>query len=152
MAQLSTPAPLLERLLSPHHAPLEGAAGTLDSYSVFPVPDMPRIGRHTEPRPFHKSAPGYDMKTLRRQLDAMAGELEERFALQAALYRQNESLWAFAESLLRLNQQYGEQTGRQLTVLQTRFRLLQGERVGVCVQMVEAQVSLSPMPLAAAPV
>jgi hypothetical protein len=107
--------------------------------SLFPVPKAPKIGRHKEPRPFHKAAPGYDMKTLRKQLDKMYIELEDRYEIQRALYSQNEQLWGYANSLLELNAVYKTQTDEQLSKMHNRFQLLQDEREGVCVALVEAQ-------------
>lgn len=161
MSQLLTPGGALQdRLLSgarggtPYHTSRPGAPPAADmdkaadmdtgAMGVFSVPAVPRIGRHQEPRPFHKAAPGYDMKTLRRQLDAMGAELHERYALQAALYGQNEQLWAYAEGLLRLNQVYGEQTGAQLAQLHSRFQLLQDQRAEICLKMIDAQVRPPP--------
>lgn len=109
--------------------------------SLFPVPRVPKIGRHKEPRPFHKSAPGYDMKTLRRQLEGMYEDLEERYLLQRALYSQNEQLWAYAASLLELNRSYSTQTAEHLGKLHNRFQLLQDERESICMRLIEAQVS-----------
>lgn len=112
-----------------------------DTTGVFEVPPVPRVGRHPEPRPFHRSTPGYDMKTIRGQLDSMRGELEGRYSLQAALYAQNEKLWEYSADLLGVSRQYGLQTERQLALLHDHFQLVQNERENICLQLVDAKVS-----------
>jgi hypothetical protein len=71
---------------------------------VFYIPKIPDIVKVPEPGPPRKPPPaGYDMKTLRRQLDFFNDQLEERTEVQALLYQQNEQLWVYIQDLLESN-------------------------------------------------
>jgi hypothetical protein len=73
------------------------ASETLD----FHVPAMPNIINIPEPLPPRKiPSSGYDVKTLRRQVDFLTSELHDREEKHITLYRQNRQLWIYTQDLV----------------------------------------------------
>ena len=79
------------------------------------------------------------MKTLRKQLESVYADLDERYALQQSLYEQNEKLWEYTQSLLELNKKYGTQTMAHIEKIKTEFGHLKGEREQMTTKLEEAQ-------------
>lgn len=71
---------------------------------LFYIPRMPNIIKVPGPQaPRKPPPPGYDMRTLRRQLEFLTIEIEEKEATQQQLYQQNEQLWSYIQDLLDAN-------------------------------------------------
>ena len=67
----------------------------------FHVPRMPQIVEVPEPRPPRKPPiTGYDVKTLRKQVDFLQGEIRDREDKHELLYQQNRELWDYTHTLL----------------------------------------------------
>ncbi len=76
-----------------HYRPGAGA-----SFHIPPVPHMERV---PEPKPL-KRAPvvGYDVKTLKRQVEFLQQEITERERVHAQVYLQNEEMWKYIRDLI----------------------------------------------------
>ena len=96
---------------------------------VFIIPNVPELTKVPEPRPLKRAPPpGYDMRTLRKQLDFLYAEIDERTETQALLYRQNEELWNYTQSLLEANKVNVSTMRSQVTCLHDELRTLHDER------------------------
>ena len=71
---------------------------------LFYIPKVPELTKVPDPQP-PKKAPltGYDMRTLRKQIDFLQNEIQERMETQQLLYKQNEELWNYAQTLNQCN-------------------------------------------------
>lgn len=71
---------------------------------LFFIPKVPELTKVPDPQP-PKKAPltGYDMRTLRKQIDYLQTEIQERMETQQLLYKQNEELWNYAQTLNQCN-------------------------------------------------
>jgi len=71
---------------------------------LFYVPTVPTIIKVPEPKPpVRPPPPGYDMRTLRKQLEYLNNEITDKVETQSLLYRQNEQLWCYIQELLEAN-------------------------------------------------
>lgn len=72
---------------------------------LFEVPPFPTtIKKLVEPRDFRLSRlppPGYDMRTLRKQVDSLLMEIESCAKAQEEVYFQNQVLWDYLKTLYR---------------------------------------------------
>ena len=71
---------------------------------LFYIPKVPELTKVPDPQP-PKKAPltGYDMRTLRKQIEFLQTEIQERMETQQLLYKQNEELWNYAQTLNQCN-------------------------------------------------
>lgn len=67
--------------------------------SIFILPSPPKIKKITQPTPWKRINPGYDMRTLRKQIEEIRNEIIQRFELQGLLYNENEVLWNYLKEL-----------------------------------------------------
>lgn len=71
---------------------------------VFFIPQIPDISQVMEPLPPRRPPPaGYDMKTLRKQLEFLQEEVQERTQNYNGLCLQNQQLWNYVQELLEAN-------------------------------------------------
>ena len=71
---------------------------------LFYVPTVPTLVKVPEPKPpVRPPPPGYDMRTLRKQLEYLSSEIADKVETQSLLYRQNEQLWCYIQELLEAN-------------------------------------------------
>lgn len=68
------------------------------------LPLLPVLQKVPPPTMAQRQAPGFDMRTLRKQLDALYSEAEERYRQQTVLYDQNQTLFQYLQQLLKANQ------------------------------------------------
>jgi hypothetical protein len=80
---------------------LISAVGTAPQLEL-PLP--PALQKCPAPSATRRQAPGFDMRTLRKQLDALHAELDERYRQQTALFDQNQALFHYLQQLLKANQ------------------------------------------------
>ena len=97
---------------------------------VFYIPKVPELTKVPDPKP-PKKAPlaGYDMRTLRKQIDYLQSEIEDRTETQQLLYRQNEELWGYSRSLLECNKTNALLMRKQVKTLHDELRKLHQERL-----------------------
>ena len=71
---------------------------------LFYIPKVPELTKVPDPQP-PKKAPltGYDMRTLRKQIEFLQNEIQERMETQQLLYKQNEELWNYTQTLNQCN-------------------------------------------------
>lgn len=71
---------------------------------LFFVPQLPNLTKVPEPKaPKRPPPPGYDMRTLRKQVEHLSEEIHEKQEIQSLLYHQNEQLWRYIQELLESN-------------------------------------------------
>ena len=68
------------------------------------LPLLPVLEKVPTPAAIKRQAPGFDMRTLRKQLDVVYAEVEERHRQQSLLYDQNHTLFQYLQKLLHTNQ------------------------------------------------
>jgi predicted nucleic acid-binding Zn-ribbon protein len=103
---------------------------------VFVIPQVPELtkvpefNKHTSSSSSasNRLTPGYDMRTLRKQLEGLVAEIEERTHTQHLLYRQNEELWAYTQTLMEANKVNVQTMQQQMHQLHSELRELHAER------------------------
>ena len=96
---------------------------------IFTIPDVPDLTKVPEPRPLKRApAPGYDMRTLRKQLDFLYTEIDERSESQALIFRQNQELWDYTQLLLQANKTNVNTMRSQVASLHDELRTVHEER------------------------
>lgn len=69
------------------------------------IPPLPPMVAIPKPKPVKKLPPvGYDMRSLRKQMDILYNEIEDRAKWQDLVFKQNDALWNYTASLLESNQ------------------------------------------------
>ena len=69
------------------------------------IPALPKMISIPKPKPVKKLPPvGYDMRSLRKQMDILYVEIEDRAKWQDVVFKQNDDLWNYTASLLESNQ------------------------------------------------
>lgn len=109
---------------------------------VFHIPKVPELTRIPDPKP-PKKAPlaGYDMRTLRKQIDFLQGEIEDRTTTQELLYKQNEELWGYSRSLLECNKANALLMRNQVKTLHDELKGLHQERLILASKLESAENS-----------
>lgn len=109
---------------------------------VFHIPKVPELTKVPDPKP-PKKAPlaGYDMRTLRKQIDFLQGEIEDRTVTQELLYKQNEELWGYSRSLLECNKTNALLMKGQVKSLHDELRGLHQERLILASKLESAENS-----------
>lgn len=96
---------------------------------VFFLPRAPDLVKVSEPAPPRRPPPpGYDMKTLRKQLDYLQQEINERADSQRQVCSQNEQLWQYVEDLLQANQFNAAQMREHVNRINEELRRAHKER------------------------
>jgi len=109
---------------------------------LFHLPTFPDLERMPPPKELPKlPPPGYDMRTLRRQVDALQSELEQRIDGQADLYVQNERLWDYMDSLLDANRLNSERLKDHVGLLHRELFALHRERFRLATALKDARDS-----------
>lgn len=99
---------------------------------VFYIPRVPNITKVPEPkRPSRPPPPGYDMRTLRKQLEHLNEEFEEREHTQGLLYTQNEQLWAYIQELLEANKANAQLMRGEVVKLHVELKNAHRERFNI---------------------
>ncbi len=106
---------------------------------IFPVSPLPMLKQYAEPKPFHKNAPGYDMKTLRKQIDTIQLELNNRLELYNEIYNENNMLWNYTQELVQLNNNYGKYTINETNKMKLRFDDIFSEKENLANKLIEYQ-------------
>ena len=74
------------------------------SFPQLHIPQLPNIIAVPTPKPVKRLPPvGYDMRTLRKQMEALYVEIEERSNWQNVIFEQNEELVQYTSLLLESN-------------------------------------------------
>ena len=109
---------------------------------AFYIPKVPELTKVPDPKP-PKKAPlaGYDMRTLRKQIDYLQSEIEDRTETQQLLYRQNEELWGYSRSLLECNKTNAVLMKNQVKTLHDELRNLHQERLILTTKLESAENS-----------
>lgn len=111
---------------------------------LFHLPAFPNISRIQAPQGLRKlPPPGYDMRTLRKQVDVLQEELEDRIESQSDLYEQNEQLWAYMDTLMDANKINSERLRDHVGLLHRELYALHRERFRLAAKLREARDSAS---------
>jgi hypothetical protein len=99
---------------------------------VFYIPRVPNIVKVPEPAPPKRQPPaGYDMRTLRKQLEFLTVEIEEREDTQNLLYTQNEQLWSYIQDLMEANKANAQLMRGEVLKLHTELKNAHKERFNI---------------------
>lgn len=109
---------------------------------IFHIPSVPQltiVPNAKQPR----KAPlaGYDMKTLRKQIEYLQSEIEDRTDTQQLLFKQNQELWSYCRSLLESNQTNAGLMKRQVRALHDELCQLHIERLSLAEKLENAEHS-----------
>ena len=131
---------------------------------------MPKLMKLAEPQPMKRIAPGYDMRTLRKQVscyiymlwyvpsvhssfyhflehicklkvDAMHTEVAIRVDLQEKLYYQNDTMFTYVADLLKAQKKNARTMKTHVVSLQDELYTLQQERAVLVEKITEAQTT-----------
>jgi hypothetical protein len=104
-------------------------ANNISTVPLFHIPQIPELTKVPPPPP-PKKAPisGYDMRTLRKQVDFLHSEIEERTETQSLLYKQNEELWNYTNLLLEANKNNALIVRDQVHNLHNELKQLHSDR------------------------
>jgi hypothetical protein len=72
--------------------------------NLFSIPPSPKLRKITEPNPLSRMTPGYDMRTIRKQVEQLRQEVVSHVEVQGSLYNQNEILWNYLKDLVSSNE------------------------------------------------
>lgn len=109
---------------------------------IFYIPKVPELTKVPDPKPPRKAPlAGYDMRTLRKQIEYLQSEIEDRTETQQLLYRQNEELWEYSRSLLECNKSNAVMMKKHVTVLHGELRQLHQERLILAEKLESAEHS-----------
>ena len=105
----------------------------------FEVPPLPSsVKKLVEPRDLRLSRlppPGYDMRTLRKQVDALQLEIEERIGAQEEIYSQNRVLWDYLKALYRCSGENAQRLRDYFRELYQELVSVHRERYSLCQQL-----------------
>ena len=121
-------------------------ASALKSYKLndpmFNMPAVPELTIVPNQKPFRKAPlPGFDMKTLRKQIEYLQLEIEDRIDTQQLLYKQNQELWGYCRSLLECNKANAELMKNQVRALHDELCQLHNERLSLTEKLENAEHS-----------
>ena len=101
----------------------------VESFEIPPFP--PTIKRLIEPRNLKLSKlppPGYDMKTLRKQVDSLHEEIQFTIEQQEEMYLQNHILWDYLKNLYKSNLENSDKLKKYFQSLQKELFIVYNER------------------------
>jgi hypothetical protein len=109
---------------------------------IFQIPKVPELTKVPDPKPPRKAPlAGYDMRTLRKQIDYLQSEIDDRTETQQLLYTQNEELWGYSRSLLECNKSNALLMRKQVKALHDELRQLHQERLLLAEKLENAEHS-----------
>lgn len=97
---------------------------------IFYVPPLPTLTKIPLPSKCDKKPPvaGYDIKTLRRQIEFLQQEIVEKTTSQTLISRQNEELWLYTKELLHANKSNAVIVKDQMRKLHNELKILYDDR------------------------
>jgi hypothetical protein len=125
----------------PKNPPPLPATQNVDYNELFEVPALPSLTKVSEPKQIKKVAPGYDMRTLRKQVDQLHQDISERVENQGILYSQNEVLWNYLLELLESNKKNGIMLKSQISKMHEELHALHLERAILAEKLRQGQAS-----------
>jgi hypothetical protein len=111
----------------PPSIPLSSSLMT-EFINLFQIPEAPKLAKIIEPEPFSRVTPGYDMRTLRKQIEQLRQEILNHVEVQGIIYNQNEVLWNYLKDLVRSNETNSQILEFQILKFSDEFKRLSLER------------------------
>ena len=109
---------------------------------IFYIPKLPELTKVPDPAPPRKAPPtGFDVRTLRKQLEFLQSEITARSETQELLYRQNSELLEYSRALTAANRQNAGIMRDQVTTLHEEMRTLHQERRVLSEKLTDAENS-----------
>ena len=112
------------------------------SQPLFHIPPVPQLTK--VPAPGQRRRPpvaGYDIKTLRKQIEYLQDELSEKTVAHELLYVQNEELWKYTQDLLLANKSNAIGIKEHIAVLYQELQNLHNERHTLAEKLIAAKNS-----------
>ena len=106
---------------------------------LFKLPKAPELAKLSDPKPLPRIVPGYDMRTLRKQLDTLHTEIRERTEQHQHVYAQNEQLWDYIRKLLEYNKSNASTMKNHINTLNNELAILHAERRDLATKLQEAR-------------
>lgn len=106
---------------------------------LFRLPKAPELTKISDPKPLPRIVPGYDMRTLRKQLDTLHTEIRERTEQHQHVYAQNEQLWEYIRKLLEYNKTNAVTMKNHISTLNNELTILHAERRDLASKLQEAR-------------
>ena len=107
--------------------------------ALFKLPKAPDLPKLSDPKPLPRIVPGYDMRTLRKQLDTLHVEIRERTEQHQNVYSQNEQLWDYIRKLLEYNKTNASTMKGHINTLNNELSILHAERRDLAAKLHEAK-------------
>lgn len=96
---------------------------------IFHIPPLPRLHKLPEPKPIKKApVAGYDVKTLKRQVEFLRTEIEERDDAHTKVYKQNLEMWDYIQNLISTAHSNAEKMKGYVSLLHTDIEAMNRER------------------------
>lgn len=110
--------------------------------SLFIVPKPPQLQQIQAPQQAKKvPVPGYDMRTLRKQIDFLQEEVSQYTDYQGKLYQQNGQLVDYIRSLLEANKNNSSVLREQMKALHDEMKSLHEKRADLAEKLTLARSS-----------
>lgn len=98
---------------------------------AFVIPPIPQLTKVPPPVVRKPPVQGFDMRTLRKQVEMLNGEIYEKEETQSLLYNQNEQLWAYIQQLLQANKTNAQVMREEVFKLHKELRAAHQERFNI---------------------
>ena len=96
---------------------------------VFHIPPLPQLHKLPEPKPVKKApVAGYDVKTLKRQVDFLRTEIEERDKAHKEVYNQNLKMWDYIQNLIDVAHNNADKMKEHVSLLHADIEAMNLER------------------------
>jgi hypothetical protein len=96
---------------------------------MFHIPPLPQLERVPEPKPLKRSpVAGYDVKTLKRQVEFLQAEITEREGVHKQVHAQNEEMWEYIKDLIRSSHDNADRMKDYCSQLHSEVTTMTAER------------------------
>ena len=111
------------------HGPHRASGGPSSQNEVhFHIPPLPQLHKLPEPKPIKKApVAGYDVKTLKRQVEFLRTEIEERDEAHSRVYNQNVEMWSYIENIIAAAHSNADKMKEHVAMLHTDIEAMNQE-------------------------
>jgi uncharacterized membrane-anchored protein YhcB (DUF1043 family) len=106
---------------------------------LFPIPAQPKLKKILEAKPISRISPGYDMRTVRKQIEQLRQEIVDHVEVQGFVYNQNEILWNHFKDLFQVNDRSSTVLYEEVDKLNRHLETLFFEKARLADELRDAQ-------------